>query len=202
MMIQRLFAAFFLVTFRLELLVAFTPTTFTLIEIRQQRSLLECHSLSTKFNSRVSQNKNYQLSMRSDDEGEYEVTPTESILGAVGMAAQPVVWVSLYYVATTGAGLPASPFGLLGAVEGISYLLVLGLVGLTAWRNVGGTFPSNDLLGNAEALSFKTLIAALLTLASLVVDQGCIPNAKPILDYSSYLPVCQAEDTPGFFGVE
>ena len=45
--------------------------------------------------------------MSSDGEG-------EKILGAVGLTAQPVVWFSLYYVATTGAGLPAGPFGLLG----------------------------------------------------------------------------------------
>ena len=44
----------------------------------------------------------------------------DDILGSVGAISQPVVWVSLYFVATTGGGLPAGPFGLLGALEGLS----------------------------------------------------------------------------------
>lgn len=36
-----------------------------------------------------------------------------------------VAW-SLYTKATTGSGLPAGPAGLLGAVEGFSYLSLLG----------------------------------------------------------------------------
>jgi hypothetical protein len=49
-----------------------------------------------------------------------------------------------------------------------------------------------------ERTSQVTLALALLTLASLVAQQGCVPNAKPLLDYSAYLPIC--ETTPGIFG--
>ena len=42
----------------------------------------------------------------------------------LGLASQPVFWWSLYTLKTTGCGLPAGPFGLLGAAEGVSYLVV------------------------------------------------------------------------------
>jgi len=60
--------------------------------------------------------------------------------------------------ATTGEGLPAGPLGLLGALEGLSYL---------------------------------TIVAGLGVLAYLGLSAGCVPNAQPLLDYSSVLPVCR-----------
>ncbi|KAG7351842.1 hypothetical protein IV203_007890 [Nitzschia inconspicua] len=111
----------------------------------------------------------------------------EPILKVVGIVSQPIVWISLYFVETTGNGLPSGPYGVLGGLEGVSYLVVLGLA----------------LLGSSSTLktiSRLTLTVGLIVLASLVVQQGCVPNAKPILDYSDYLPVCNADDTPGLFG--
>lgn len=116
-------------------------------------------------------------------------------ISVVGLIAQPVVWLSLYNVATIGAGLPAGPFGLVGAVEGLSYLVIVGLVGSVLYRNIQS---SDSPIGTTEKLSCVTLAAGLVVLASLIVQQGCVPNAKPILDYSDYLPVCQ--ETPGLFG--
>uniref|UniRef100_A0A7S4JL61 Uncharacterized protein n=1 Tax=Odontella aurita TaxID=265563 RepID=A0A7S4JL61_9STRA len=127
------------------------------------------------------------------------------LVGA-GLAAQPVVWTSLYFVVTTGAGLPPGPFGLLGALEGVSYLLVVGIVGASLYKKVatGSGLPAgkNGLLGAAEGLSYLSVLGGLLALASLVGERGCVPNAKPILDYSAYLPVCDPESTgtPGLFG--
>ncbi|KAG7338347.1 hypothetical protein IV203_028605 [Nitzschia inconspicua] len=111
----------------------------------------------------------------------------EPILKVVGIVSQPIVWISLYFVETTGSGLPSGPYGVLGGLEGVSYLVVLGLA----------------LLGSSSTLktiSRLTLVVGLIVLASLVAQQGCVPNAKPILDYSDYLPVCNADDTPGLFG--
>ena len=123
------------------------------------------------------------------------------IAGISAIACQPVVWISLYYVANTGAGLPAGPFGIIGAVEGISYLVVLAF----ATKKLFFSNSSQDddtnspqVVAAAEILSLATLILSLLILANLVTAQGCVPNAKPILDYSNYLPVCDA--TPGLFG--
>jgi hypothetical protein len=54
------------------------------------------------------------------------------------------------------------------------------------------------LLLLVENLSVLSLVLGLLVVASLVADEGCIPNAKPILDYSAYVPVCEAK--LGLFG--
>ena len=120
----------------------------------------------------------------------------DKILGSVGAISQPVVWVSLCFVATTGGGLPAGPFGLFGALEGLAYLSVVGLV----IRRIFAGEKASGILEKAENLSLLTLGASLLVLASLIAKQGCIPNAKPLLDYSNYVKVCNAEEVPGLFG--
>jgi len=125
-----------------------------------------------------------------------EASPLPQRVSATGLVAQPVVWISLYFVATTGAGLPAGPFGFVGAMEGVSYLVVVGLVVASVYRKI---IKGSDMsLSTVENLSCVTLAAGFFVLASLVVQQGCVPNAKPIIDYSDYLPVCQ--ETPGLFG--
>ena len=142
----------------------------------------------------------------TDDNGEDdEEHQSISLAGVAGLISQPIVWSSLYLVRTTGGGYPAGPFGLVGLLEGISYLVVVTLAATYTWKNVvtGGRFYKEDIprsVDVAERMSVITFVIALLVLLSLVVDQGCVPNAKPILDYSDYLPICNPEDTPGFFG--
>ena len=116
-----------------------------------------------------------------NDEVSWGTTPAESAVSpstVITFAAQPVVWISLVSVVTTGHGLPEGPFGLLGALEGISYLLVLfgAAVGTSAATKI---------------VSRGTLLLGLAAVVSLVAQQGCVPNAQPILDYSNYLPICQ-----------
>mmetsp|Transcript_20607 Transcript_20607/g.25481 ORF Transcript_20607/g.25481 Transcript_20607/m.25481 type:complete len:204 (+) Transcript_20607:172-783(+) len=125
-----------------------------------------------------------------------EDAPFISILGSMGLVSQPIVWASLYSVATSGAGLPAGPLGLLGAVEGVSYLVVVVLVA----RKLLLSDSSSGTIKTAETLSLFSLGISLLVVTNLVADQGCIPNAKPILDYSNYVPVCNPDQTPGLFG--
>lgn len=127
----------------------------------------------------------------SADEDGGEVKSSLRLLDVLGYSCQPVVWLSLYYVSTTGGGLPAGPFGLVGALEGLSYLLMVGYV-------VNSLGASS--LRPVESLSRLTLTAGLCTLGFLILQQGCVPNAKPILDYSAYLPVCDPDQTPGLFG--
>ena len=145
---------------------------------------------------------------RDDDSGTAARLQFRAVVALFGLVALPVVWISLYFVVTTGGGLPAGPWGLLGATEGLSYLAI---VGFSVWvlikaitKSTTETRRSDEeeslLLDIVERLSFLSLLAGLLALASLVVEQGCVPNAKPILDYSSYLPVCEAEQAPGIFG--
>lgn len=46
-----------------------------------------------------------------------------------GAVANPLVLYSLFVLKSTGSGLPPGPYGLYGAAEGVSYLIVVGLVG-------------------------------------------------------------------------
>ena len=106
-------------------------------------------------------------------------------LGSIGLVSQPIVWVSLYSLATTGHGLPAGPGGSIGAVEGLAYLVVVVLAIL----------PTKDETSEslAKTLSRTSIALGLLVLAGVAAGKGCVPNAKPILDYSAYLPVCGPE---------
>jgi hypothetical protein len=54
--------------------------------------------------------------------------PDQVLLGAIGTFASLVTFYSEFTLKTTGCGLPAGPFGLVGLVEGLSYLGVTGLV--------------------------------------------------------------------------
>ena len=123
---------------------------------------------------------------------------SSSPLVITGIIAQPIVWTSLYFVATTGGGLPPGPFGLLGALEGISYLGVAGFACLSIVRNA----PEREegLTAVIGRLSILTILAGLAVLASLISHQGCVPNAKPLLDYSDFVTVCKSDNTPGLFG--
>ena len=53
-----------------------------------------------------------------------------------------------------------------------------------------GTMVGSRLLGAGEGLSYLSLAAGLGVLGLTVVSAGCVPNAKPLLDYSAVLPVC------------
>lgn len=110
------------------------------------------------------------------------------VLESIGLVSQPVVWISLYSLATTGHGLPAGPGGSIGAVEGLAYLVVLVLAILPTNPETNEGSPSL-----AKALSRSSIALGLLVLAGVAAGKGCVPNAKPILDYSAYLPVCGPE---------
>ena len=116
------------------------------------------------------------------------------VASTVGIAVQPVVWVSLYDVATTGGGLPPGPFGLVGLLEGLSYLVIVAIVGLSLFSKVttGSGLPAGHQgrAGLAEGLSFLSVVVGLGVLAYVATQQGCVPNALPIVDYSNAAKVC------------
>ena len=123
---------------------------------------------------------------------EDDTTPGGSpgILESIGLVCQPIVWISLGSVATTGHGLPAGPGGSLGGLEGIAYLVVVVLA-LLPKADDESTATNNSSL--ARTLSRVSIGLGLVVLAGVAAQKGCVPNAKPILDYSAYLPVCSPE---------
>lgn len=148
-------------------------------------------STSTRYASRQqssrvilqSSEKNDDNNNNRDDNDKNDSVNGDALFGYIGVASQPVVWASLYLVATTGGGFPAGPAGLLGALEGVSYLFVVAFALL----------PPSMSSSTAKNLSRITIGIGLVILAGLVANQGCVPNAKPILDYSAYLPICNSE---------
>lgn len=113
-----------------------------------------------------------------------EAFKPETSQAVLGLAAQPIMWWSLFTLKTTGCGLPAGPAGLYGALEGVSYLIVAGFVLASLYSKVrtGSGLPAGPggLLGLAEGLSFLTAVAGLAVLGFQVIDYGYIPNAVPV----------------------
>ena len=99
-----------------------------------------------------------------EEDGEGLPTPALVVGGLFGCVAAPVVIWSAYTLATTGEGLPPGPSGALGAVEGVSYLVVVALVVWSVYTKgkTGGGLPAGPvgLLGAAEGLSYLALLAA------------------------------------------
>jgi hypothetical protein len=105
-------------------------------------------------------------------------------LGLFGTTMSLVVFLSEYVLKTTGCGLPAGPYGVIGAIEGISYLGVASLVALSLYCKVtaGTGLPSGPkgTLGLAEGLSYLAVIIGIVVLVYQVIDFGYIPNAVPM----------------------
>lgn len=103
---------------------------------------------------------------------------------AAGGIANPVMWWSLATLKSTGCGLPAGPFGLLGALEGVSYLVVVAFVAASVIKKAqtGSGLPAGPagLLGAAEGLSYLSVAAGLVVLGFQLVDYGFIPEAVPV----------------------
>eukprot|EP00588_Corethron_pennatum_P003744 CAMPEP_0194286216 /NCGR_PEP_ID=MMETSP0169-20130528/32061_1 /TAXON_ID=218684 /ORGANISM="Corethron pennatum, Strain L29A3" /LENGTH=203 /DNA_ID=CAMNT_0039032589 /DNA_START=36 /DNA_END=647 /DNA_ORIENTATION=- len=106
------------------------------------------------------------------------------LAGAAGTAAAFLVLYSEYTLKSTGCGLPAGPFGIVGATEGISYLSVVGISAYSAvvkFRSGSGLQAGPyGLLGAAEGLSYLAILAGIIVLGFQIADYGFIPNAVPM----------------------
>ncbi|KAM3238747.1 hypothetical protein BC332_10545 [Capsicum chinense] len=110
-------------------------------------------------------------------------TPIEKLAIASGLISTPVIGWSLYTLKTTGCGLPPGPGGSIGALEGVSYLVVFGIVGWSLYTKskTGSGLPNGPfgLLGAVEGLSYLSLLAILVVFGLQFLDQGSIPGPLP-----------------------
>lgn len=134
------------------------------------------------------QQRKYTTKLYSEDDANEDL-PTFSdsdstLLGAVGVVASIIMVYSESVLFRTGCGLPAGPFGLVGAAEGVSYLGVVVLVGYSLFTKIrtGTGLPSGPggVLGAAEGLSYLALLAGIFVLFAQVTNYGYIPNAVPM----------------------
>lgn len=102
---------------------------------------------------------------------------------ASGLISTPVIAWSLYTLKTTGCGLPPGPGGSIGALEGVSYLGVVGIVGWSLYTKsrTGSGLPNGPfgLLGAVEGLSYLSLVAIIVVFGLQFLQQGSIPGPLP-----------------------
>ena len=87
------------------------------------------------------------FSGEGQEEEDEPIGPLGVAATGLGLVACPVVFWSEYVLKTTGCGLPAGPGGALGALEGISYLVVAGIFGWSIVKKVttGKGLPGESL---------------------------------------------------------
>lgn len=119
-----------------------------------------------------------------DDSASEDIGPLGIAAVGLGLVACPTVLYSEYVLKTTGCGLPAGPGGALGALEGISYLVVAGIFiwSIATKVRTGKGLPSGPagLLGAVEGLSFLAVLAGVVILGQTYVQYGSIPEAVPV----------------------
>jgi len=109
--------------------------------------------------------------------------PGAAGIGAFGIGASAVCFYSLYVLRTTTCGLPPGPFGLEGAIEGISYLVVTWIFSWSVFKKVKtGSGLNTDpagLLGAAEGLSFLVVLGGIAIAVLNLNDYGFLPGFLP-----------------------
>jgi len=127
---------------------------------------------------------------KNNDGNGTSISPSSSFdfnsAGILGILASLVVLRSEFVLKTTGCGLPAGPYGLVGAIEGISYLGVAA----TAATAIATTVTINNDNNNnydigvlrrlATSLSYSAIIFGIVVVAFQIFDYGYIPNAVPM----------------------
>ncbi|GAA0140908.1 hypothetical protein LIER_02172 [Lithospermum erythrorhizon] len=118
---------------------------------------------------------------KESSEGGDGITEKAAIIG--GLISTPVIGWSLFTLKTTGCGLPPGPGGSIGALEGVSYLVVVGIVGWSLYtkNKTGSGLPNGPfgLLGAVEGLSYLSLLAILVVFGLQFLEQGSLPGPLP-----------------------
>jgi hypothetical protein len=106
-----------------------------------------------------------------------------STVALAGIASNVVCDYSLYVLKTTGCGLPPGLFGLEGALEGVSYLVVVGIFiwSLVTKVSTGSGLPAGKfgLVGLAEGLTFLTILGGIIIAVLNLLQYGFLPGFLP-----------------------
>ena len=138
---------------------------------------ISSRSLSVLKHDRfLSKTRNYAKSSDIDD--------SDSLpLGVVGVTANLICGYSLYVLKTTGCGLPAGDYGIEGAAEGISYLVVVGIFAYSFYTKIktgsGLEAGKYGLVGLAEGLSFLIVLGGIVIAGLNLSEYGFLPGFLP-----------------------
>lgn len=144
----------------------------------------ECKLLPTSILMKPTSRSSFVLK-NSKEDGNSEPTAGSPIStdAVLGIAASMVVLYSEYTLKTTGCGLPAGPFGIVGAVEGLSYLGVVGICANAVsqyFSDEGGNRSDTSARRIATTLGLSAALVGIAVLGFQVIDYGYIPNAVPM----------------------
>ncbi|CAI9110748.1 OLC1v1010824C1 [Oldenlandia corymbosa var. corymbosa] len=132
---------------------------------------------------RIGQSMPLRVQSMAKDEADSGNGIVEKAAIAAGLISTPVIGWSLYTLKTTGCGLPPGPGGSIGALEGVSYLAVVGIVGWSAYTKAktGSGLPNGPfgLLGAVEGLSYLSLVAIVVVFGLQFAQQGSLPGPLP-----------------------
>ncbi|XP_065858593.1 uncharacterized protein [Euphorbia lathyris] len=160
-----------------------SSSTTPLFSVRH--GVLRIRKTSTTMGRWKPLNYNYNVtrirSMAKEEEKSNDVVEIGAVAG--GLISNPVIGWSLYTLKTTGCGLPPGPGGSIGAIEGVSYLIVVGIIGWSLYKKAktGSGLPNGPygLLGAVEGFSYLTLLAIIVVFGLQFVDRGYIPGPLP-----------------------
>lgn len=140
-------------------------------------------SSSSSCNSRPRRPSLLPIKAKVQSETTADVGTAGLVAIAGGLVANPVVAWSLFTLKTTGCGLPPGPGGSIGALEGVSYLALLGIIGWSVYTKVktGSGLPNgpSGLLGAVEGLSYLSVLAIAVVFGLQYLDYGYIPGPVP-----------------------
>ncbi|GAB4848864.1 hypothetical protein Ancab_003658 [Ancistrocladus abbreviatus] len=156
------------------------PPPTSLTSLRRTFYFNKSHSQSHPQSSQL---KPLAMAKDTSDDSKPGNSTFEKAAIAGGLVATPVIGWSLYTLKTTGCGLPPGPGGSIGALEGVSYLVVVGIVGWSLYTKAktGSGLPNGPLglLGAVEGLSYLCLLAILVVFGLEFVENGSIPGPLP-----------------------
>jgi len=143
---------------------------------RAAKSVAGCWRASTSPPSR----RRLVVSAAKDSGADADVGTVGLVATAAGFICNPVMLYSEYVLKTTGSGLPPGPGGIYGALEGISYLVVVGIIGWSIATKVktGSGLPAGPggLLGAVEGVSYLSLLGAILVFGLTFLEKGSLPG--------------------------
>eukprot|EP00898_Chlorokybus_atmophyticus_P000598 jgi/Chlat1/1539/Chrsp122S01811 len=147
---------------------------------RRHSSFLRGAAAAGKPVRRVSSFRQSQSSNRPLVTVAKDVSAQERAGIAAGGFFLPIVLWSEWQLRITGEGLPPGPFGILGAAEGIGYLVVVGLVAWSIYTKAqtGTGLPPGPygLLGAIEGLAYLALGAGIVVFGLQILEKGGMPG--------------------------
>jgi len=153
--------------------------------VRNNRFCSKPIRLSTKTSSQPQLSSIVLKSAQDNSDGDGDIGGGGSLDagGILGTIASIVVLYSEFVLKTTGCGLPAGPFGMVGAVEGVSYLGVVATCATAAvdYFSENGVEGSDNITRRiATALGVTAAVVGIVVLVLQVTNYGYIPNAVPM----------------------